>query len=224
MHWVDKDTEIYCSFAKKSGNTGCQMMNTAFRYYKLNKIYKSFSVDDIGQAVSAVRTLGIKGFAITMPYKREVLNYVDSVDTSAAMGAANTVLNSNGVLKAYNTDYMAACDYLSGLAKKDRLYIVGDGGYSAAVQAAASKQGFEYALITRDNWQLLGEVENSIIYNCTPVEKINKSVSGTNTFIDCLVNTPTGKTLATLQASYQFSLYTGLKFPLGGQYEKDLFC
>ena len=57
--WIDKDTEIYCSFAEKAGNTGCQMMNSAFYYYSLNKIYKSFSVDDIEEAVYSVRTLGI---------------------------------------------------------------------------------------------------------------------------------------------------------------------
>ena len=47
LSWIDKDTEIYCSFAEKAGNTGCQMMNTAFFYYGLNKIYKSFSVNNI---------------------------------------------------------------------------------------------------------------------------------------------------------------------------------
>ena len=66
---INKDTEIYCSFAKTAGNTGCQMMNTAFYYYGLNKIYKSFSVKSIEDAVNAVKTLNIKGFAITMPYK-----------------------------------------------------------------------------------------------------------------------------------------------------------
>ena len=71
MSWINKDTEIYCSFAKKAGNTGCQMMNSAFYYYGLNKIYKSFSVDNIGLAVEAVETLDIKGFAITMPYKKK---------------------------------------------------------------------------------------------------------------------------------------------------------
>ena len=75
MNWINKDTEIYCSFAKEAGNTGCQMMNTAFYYYGLNKIYKSFSVDSIEDAVHSVKTLGIKGFAITMPYKIDVLNY-----------------------------------------------------------------------------------------------------------------------------------------------------
>ena len=87
---INKDTEIYCSFAKKAGNTGCQMMNTAFYYYGLNKIYKSFSVDNIEDAVNSVRTLGIKGFAITMPYKIEVLNYVDVTDAAVSqIGAAS---------------------------------------------------------------------------------------------------------------------------------------
>ena len=49
--WINKDTEIYCSFAKEAGNTGCQMMNTAFYYYGLNKVYKSFSVSNIKDAI-----------------------------------------------------------------------------------------------------------------------------------------------------------------------------
>ena len=70
MSWVNKDTEIYCSFAKNAGNTGCQMMNSAFYYHGLNKIYKSFSVSNISLAVEAVKTLNIKGFAIRRLCKR----------------------------------------------------------------------------------------------------------------------------------------------------------
>ena len=66
--WINKDTEIYCSFAKTAGNTGCQMMNTAFYYYGLNKIYKSFSVKSIRDAVHSVLILDIKGFAVSMPF------------------------------------------------------------------------------------------------------------------------------------------------------------
>ena len=49
--WINKDTEIYCSFAKKAGNTGCQMMNTAFYYYGLNKIYKSVRVQKVKKLI-----------------------------------------------------------------------------------------------------------------------------------------------------------------------------
>tara|TARA_R100001129_G_scaffold94492_1_gene64325 strand:- start:3615 stop:4268 length:654 start_codon:yes stop_codon:yes gene_type:complete len=215
VYWINKDTEIYCSFAKKAGNTGCQMMNTAFRYYQLNKIYKSFSVDSIEQAVAAVKTLNIKGFAITMPYKKQVLDFVDEIDSSASIGAANTVLNNGGALKAYNTDFMAACKYLSELACKEKpLYILGDGGYSTAVQAAAVELGLACNVVNRDNWDSIEQIEDSVIYNCTPVENIEQNIASSNVFIDCLVTTATGKQLATLQASYQFDLYTGLKFPL----------
>ena len=135
MHsWIDKDTEIYCSFAEKAGDTGCQMMNTAFYYHGLNKIYKSFSVRSIEDAVKSVLTLGIKGFAITMPYKVEVLKYVhDMEDSVKEIGAANTVINTNGRLHAYNTDAYAAKKFLSNYDNRKPLVILGNGGYAKAV-------------------------------------------------------------------------------------------
>jgi len=210
--WIDKDTEIYCSFAKTAGNTGCQMMNTAFYYYGLNKIYKSFSVSNIQDAVNSVKTLGIKGFAITMPYKVEVLDYVDEYDDGVEeIGAVNTVINNNGILKAYNTDYFAAKTILNESLGLD-LYILGNGGYSKAVQQAAKSLGYKPTIITRENWIDIKSIShNSVVYNCTPVENIEVK---SKQFIDCIVTTETGKRLATLQASKQFELYTGLEFPL----------
>ena len=215
--WIDKDTEIYCSFAKTAGDTGCQMINTAFYYYGLNKIYKSFSVNNIEDAVRSVLTLGIKGFAITMPYKIEVLDYVDEMDESTSeIGAANTVINTDNNLCAYNTDAYAAKTFLRDYNNQKELYILGGGGYSKAVTWAAKKSGFDIKKVTRENWSDLQSIKSSIIYNCTPVDishpmlQIDKS----NDMINCLVKTETGKQLAKLQASKQFYLYTGLEFPL----------
>jgi len=218
MSWINKDTQVYCSFAKNAGNTGCQMMNSAFYYYNLNKIYKSFSIDSIADATHAVRTLGIRGFAITMPYKREVLRHVDEIDSSAAIGAANTVINNGIFLKAYNTDYLAALEYLNSCKDilKDRvLYILGSGGYATAVRAAAKELQLQTQFITRDIWGNLFEIKNGVIYNCTPVEDLNEQIDDSNVFIDGIVTTPTGRHLATLQAAHQFKLYTGLEFPFG---------
>ena len=213
--WINKDTEIYCSFAKEAGNTGCQMMNTAFYYYGLNKIYKSFSVSNIQDAVNSVLTLGIKGFAITMPYKIEVLDYVGVYDTGVEeIGAAN----DDGVLKAYNTDYFAAKTYLNKFDSRKDLYIIGDGGYSKAVRWAsvdwkAPIRGINTTIIKRENWDEIENIRESVIYNCTPVDVTSK-IHPSNDFINCLVTTKTGKELAILQASKQFELYTGLEFPL----------
>ena len=212
--WIDKDTEIYCSFAEKAGNTGCQMMNTAFYYYGLNKIYKSFSVDDIEEAVYSVRTLGIKGFAITMPYKIEVLKYVDECEPNVnEVGCANTVINDDNHLKAYNTDVYSAATMLHRYNNQKKLYIVGDGGYSKSVKWAGKTNRFETEYINRENWNELHDIRDSVVFNCTPVD-ITNMVHKSNDFINCLVSTETGKELARLQASKQFELYTGLEFPL----------
>ncbi len=221
MNWINKDTEIYCSFAETAGNTGCQMMNSAFYYYGLNKIYKSFSVSNIEDAVKSVKTLNIKGFAITMPYKTQVLEYMGTQDMCAEnvleIGAANTILNDNGILTAYNTDYLAAKTVLQRSLGYD-LYILGNGGYSKAVQAAAKSLGYDPIVVTRHpnswemGWDNISSIgKNSIVYNCTPVKNIKVNTSH---YIDCIVTTNTGKELATLQASHQFKLYTGLEFPL----------
>ena len=214
LSWIDKDTEIYCSFAEKAGNTGCQMMNTAFFYYGLNKIYKSFSVNNIEEAVNSVRTLNIKGFAITMPYKVDVLKYVDEMDDSVKeIGASNTVLNKNGKLSAYNTDSYAAMIYLELFDNKKPLYIIGNGGYDKAVKWGAKQNNFNVENIIRDIWDELFDIKNSVVYNCTPMD-ITDWIDESNDFINCLVNTQTGFDLASLQASKQFELYTGLEFPL----------
>ena len=63
-----------------------------------------------------------------------------------------------------------------------------------------------YEVLTRENWSLLNDIKDSVIYNCTPVENIE--VDDSNVFIDCLVNTFTGYKLATIQALHQFKLYT----------------
>ena len=89
---------------------------------------------------------------------------------------------------------------------------MGNGGYSKAVQKAAKDLGYNPNIITRNNWDTIKDIKDSIIYNCTPVENIE--VHESNDFIDCIVSTPTGKRLSWIQASYQFKLYTGMNLPI----------
>ena len=209
---INKNTEIYCSFAEKAGNVGCKLFNSSFNYYDMNKIYKSFSVNSIKDAVSSVKTLNIKGFAVTMPFKVEVIDYLDELESGVqSIGAVNTVINDNGYLIGYNTDYLAAKEILDECLGID-LYILGNGGYSRAVQQAAKDLGYKPNIISRSNWKNIKNIKDSIVYNCTPIKKIK--VDKSNEFIDCIVSTPTGKRLSWIQASHQFKLYTGKELPI----------
>tara|TARA_R110002020_G_scaffold203846_1_gene407644 strand:+ start:38 stop:679 length:642 start_codon:yes stop_codon:yes gene_type:complete len=209
---INKDTEIYCSFAEEAGNVGCKLFNSSFNYYGMDKIYKSFSVNNIEDAVKSVRTLNIKGFAVTMPFKVEVIDYLDELDSGVqSIGAVNTVINDNGYLIGYNTDYLAAKKVLDECLGVD-LYILGTGGYSKAVRQAAKELGYETNIISRNNWNNIKDIKDSIIFNCTPVENIE--VDKSNDFIDCIVSTPSGKKLSWLQASHQFKLYTNKELPI----------
>ena len=203
----NKDTDIYCSFSSNPSNFGCNYFNEKFRQYNINAIYKPFRIEKLKPAINAIKCLGIKGFALSMPFKQEILSYVDVLDKDVSkIGSANTVLNKDEKLIAYNTDWLAASKFLEEC--KNTLYILGNGGYSKAVQYAAQQLNLSYSLIIRDNWDVIAKLRNSTIFNCTPIE--NVQFHSSNKYIDCINYTETGKKLSLIQASHQFRLYTGL--------------
>lgn len=82
------------------------------------------------------------GVNVTIPYKQTVIPYLDELDHSAKkIGAVNTILNENGTLKGYNTDYFG---FLSTLElnhisiKGKKVIVLGNGGAAKAVCAALS--------------------------------------------------------------------------------------
>jgi|TARA_B100000073_G_scaffold84137_3_gene64776 shikimate 5-dehydrogenase len=207
---IDKDTKLYCSFARVAGSTGCAFHNAGFKKHNINAIYKSFSVRDIYDAVQCMRVLDIKGAGVTMPYKTDVIRFLDDVDQTALdINACNTLINNNGKIKGYNTDVQSAIDYLQPLELK-HLVVLGSGGYAKAVIRACRKLDIDVKRIVRESWHQLPEVKNHTVFNCTPVENIKLHES--NKFIDCIATTPTGKILADKQAAYQFKLYTGIDY------------
>jgi shikimate 5-dehydrogenase len=209
---INKDTIICCSFAKTAGNTGCFMYNNAFKFLNLNYIYKSFSVSNVKDAIFSGRTLGFRGMSITMPFKMEAVNYVDEVSEEVSViGATNTIVNTDGILKAYNTDAYSSYTLLSQYENIDTIYIIGNGGFSKAVQFSARKLFKNINLITRENWLRWWGIRDAIVFNCTPVDI---TIHPSNIYIDCNIKSNTGYELALLQASKQFELCTNIKFPI----------
>ena len=116
MITLNKDTKIYGSFSSNPGNNGCMFFNTRFQQDGINAIYKSFYSDDIVGSVVAAKILKFSGFAVSMPFKVEILDQVDEIEFAAdAIGAANTVINKNGYLYAYNTDWVGVYNFFKSV-------------------------------------------------------------------------------------------------------------
>lgn len=85
-----------------------------------------------------------KGINVTIPYKKDVIPYLDEMDESAkAIGAVNTIINVDGKLKGYNTDfggflYMVKAHNVHMKGKK--VLIIGNGGACAAVKAVCKHE------------------------------------------------------------------------------------
>jgi shikimate dehydrogenase len=198
---INKDTKIYGSFSSAPGNNGCTFFNELFVRNNINAIYKSFYSDNIVKSVESARTLGFGGFAVSMPFKFDIINCIDEVSEDVHLiQSCNTVVNENGTLRGYNTDWYAIYNYLM-LEKPKFLSIVGNGGFSKAAQFACNKLGIPYQVIGRSEWSAVGELEG-YIFNATPMDVITKG-----RLIDGRPFTQEGKILARLQAEEQYKLY-----------------
>ncbi|MBN1188916.1 MAG: shikimate dehydrogenase [Dehalococcoidales bacterium] len=131
------------------------MQNAAFSRLGLDFVYLAFRVkkEDLERVADSMRVLGIRGINVTMPHKIAVIPFLDEVDDLAAkIGAVNTVVNENGVLKGYNTD---ASGFLRMLSTADitienkRVLVLGAGGACRAVACVLAERGAEITIINR---------------------------------------------------------------------------
>jgi shikimate dehydrogenase len=143
---ITKDTKCCISIAESPGNFGSTIFNATFQELKLDFIYKPFKLlkENLPQAIEAIRALDIRGCGVSMPHKTLIHKYLDEVDPVAKkIGAVNTVVNENGKLIGYNTDYMGAREALRELfpIAGKTVHIIGAGGASRAIIVALQEDG-----------------------------------------------------------------------------------
>ncbi len=144
------------SLSHRPSNFGTRFHNFLYRELGLNFIYKAFACQDIEGAVRGIRALKIRGTAISMPFKEDVIQYLDEIDASAKrIGAVNTIVNEDGHLHAYNTDYIAVSDLLgkfdSSENAKTPVLLLGSGGMAKAIACALFEHGYRNVLIVARN-------------------------------------------------------------------------
>ena len=109
-------------------------------------------VEDVETAVQAMRKMGIHGLTCTIPHKVAVMKYLDKIDeTARKIGAVNTVLNQNGKLIGFNTDWQGVVIPLEKVTKLPgkKVMVVGAGGAARAIVYGLLKRGAKVTIFNR---------------------------------------------------------------------------
>lgn len=98
-----------------------------------------------GELKAFMTKRNFKAINVTIPYKQDVIPYLDWLsDTAKQIGAVNTIINRDGKLYGYNTDFagMTALIKLNGIEISGKLVLVlGSGGTSKTAVAVAKSLG-----------------------------------------------------------------------------------
>lgn len=123
------------------------MHNEACRQLGLDYAYLAFDITEekMPEAVQALRTLGARGWNITMPGKNIMCRLADKLSPASEIsGACNTIVNDDGVLTAYTTDgigFMRAVQDNGVDIIGKRMTILGAGGAATAIIVQAALDG-----------------------------------------------------------------------------------
>lgn len=184
---IGPETRLCMSLAGRPGRFGSRFHNRLYELLSLDYIYKAFTTTDLPAAIGGVRALGIRGCAISMPFKEAVIPLLDGLEASArAISSVNTIVNDDGRLTGHNTDYLAVRRLIEdcGIPPATPFLLRGSGGMAKAVAAALKGLGFTHGVIVARNaatgpalaalygygWQAaLGDLAAPFLVNATPL-------------------------------------------------------
>ncbi|MGN0151313.1 MAG: shikimate dehydrogenase [Wujia sp.] len=163
----------------------------------IDERYLVFQVEnDLGAHVKSAFEHGILGLNITVPYKQEVMEYLDGIDEAAhEIGAVNTLVRTERGYRGYNTDMPGLARALESediMLQGKKVIMLGAGGAARAVAYMCMKYGAELTYIvnrTYDNAEKIAEDMNKA-FGCNgmiPVaaSEYNTIPKGQYLFIQC---------------------------------------
>lgn len=133
-----------------------QMHNAAYEALGIDDQYiftaAQVKIEDVKKVVDGMRAMGIHGLTCTIPHKMEIMNYLDEIDPIAKkIGAANSIVNNNGKLIGYNTDWLGVLTPLEKITKLKgkQVAVIGAGGAARAMAYAVTSKGAKLAVYNR---------------------------------------------------------------------------
>jgi shikimate dehydrogenase len=201
------------SLSARPSTIGTRFHNYLYDALELDFVYKAFAPSNLEHAIAGMRGLPIRGAGISMPFKESVIELIDSLDESAAtIHSVNTVVNTDGHLRGYNTDMQAVAQLLSGngVTSQMRVAVVGTGGMAKACTAAVKSIGVTDGFVVGRNKERAEELaqaygyarsneygEFDVIINATPIGMAGGadehqlpmaplSIKGAQLIVDCV--------------------------------------
>ena len=169
--------------------------NAAYRELDIECTYIGYRVPqgELATGIESLKKIKIAGFNVTIPHKIEMMKYLDDVDANCKkIGAVNTVLNDDGILRGFNTDmdgFLEPIKRKSIEIKNSKILMLGAGGAARAIIAGFQKENAEEITIvnrTKSKGDVLAEFSNSL-----GLRSVSKSIEDMNTFeseFDIIVN------------------------------------
>ena len=168
--------------------------NNKFKKEGRDAEYFKFPIPDISELLNIIKdNPELKGLNVTIPYKEQVIAYLDELDENTReIGAVNVIkfIRENGTLKlkGYNSDLIGFQNSIAPLINGNhkRALILGTGGASKAVSQAFRNMKIEYTFVSRakntDNTIHYSDLNKSIIEEHTII--VNTSPVGTYPNVD----------------------------------------
>lgn len=143
------------------------MHNAVFRSLNLPYIYLPFEIfpHNLKEAVNAVKSLNLLGINVTIPFKEEIIGYLDDLSEEArACMAVNLVKNEEGRLTGYNTDGQGFLESLNEekVNLTGKALLIGAGGAARAISYTMARSGFEEICFLDLNPDKAGELAGFI--------------------------------------------------------------
>lgn len=185
---ISPNTKLYISASSKPGSFGLKVYNHLFEVNQIDAIYIPLKVENAHDLAQAIRTLGISGCSVSMPLKTQILPFLDQCDELASeLNSVNTIVNTNGILKGFNTDFYGALSTLRvALQGQDlrssSVLVYGAGAVALSVIKALRDLGCTNITVTARNEAKLKEFVTS--------QKLNaiSSMSPRSRKFDWLIN------------------------------------
>jgi len=170
---INKNTKIYGLVGNPvSKSVGYLIHNLAFKEYDIDAVYLNFLVDNLKKFIDSYKYL-IQGLSVTMPYKKDIINFVDEQDEPVKkIGAANTLIKLNNNLLAYNTDVIGATIAIESTTNLDnkKVLVLGAGGVARAIIYGLKQKG---SIVTIHNRTKKTAEELAKVFDCKAIDNFN---------------------------------------------------